>query len=123
MGQLRFVQDGVGKVQEDDLARPTSMTGAQHIGSTACLQSLAEVHALAVVAMAPLESTQEPLEVLTPVLAVEPQALPSPGAKQMRSEIKYRRMPAARSNSWTKADAPGQVARRHAIPQNSDYHC
>jgi hypothetical protein len=56
MGQAKFLQDGVGKVHEDDLARPTSMRGPQQVGSTTCLQSLARVQVLAVVAMAPLES-------------------------------------------------------------------
>jgi len=50
--------DGVGKVHEDDLARPTSMIAPQQfeVGWTTSLQSLARVQVLAVVAMVPLES-------------------------------------------------------------------
>jgi hypothetical protein len=56
MGQAKFSQDGVGKVHEDALASPTSNTAPQQAGLTACLQSLARVQVLAVVAMAPLAS-------------------------------------------------------------------
>ena len=58
MGQAKFLQDGVGKVHEDDLARPTTEIAPQQfeVGWTTCLQSLARVQVLAVVAMAPLES-------------------------------------------------------------------
>jgi hypothetical protein len=56
MGQAKFLQDGVGKVHEDDLARPTSEIEPQQVGWTSCLQSLARVQVLAVAAMVPLES-------------------------------------------------------------------
>jgi hypothetical protein len=58
MGQLTLSHDGVGKVHEDDLARPTTEIAPQQfeVGWTTCLQSLARVQVLAVVAMAPLAS-------------------------------------------------------------------
>jgi hypothetical protein len=58
MGQLTLSHGGVGKVHEDDLASPTTEIAPQQfeVGRTTCLQSLARVQVLAVVAMAPLES-------------------------------------------------------------------
>jgi hypothetical protein len=58
MGQLTLSHGGVGKVHEDDLASPTTEMAPQQfeVGRTTCLQSLARVQVLAVVAMAPLES-------------------------------------------------------------------
>jgi hypothetical protein len=56
LAQPRFPQDSDGNVHEDDLARPTSEMAPQQVGWTTCLQSLARVQVLAVVAMVPLES-------------------------------------------------------------------
>jgi hypothetical protein len=56
LAQPRFPQDSGANVHEDALASPTSNTAPQQAGLTACLQSLARAHALAVVAMVPLES-------------------------------------------------------------------
>jgi hypothetical protein len=49
-------QEGAGNVHEEDLARPITWLLPQQPGLVTCLQSLARAHALAVVAMAPLES-------------------------------------------------------------------
>jgi hypothetical protein len=58
MGQEVFSHGSVGKVHEDNLARPTSEIAPQQfeVGWTTCLQSLARVQVLAVAAMVPLES-------------------------------------------------------------------
>jgi len=75
MGQLTLSHDGVGKVHEDDLARPTSEIAPQQfeVGWTTGLQSLARVQVLAVAAMVPLESKQE-----TPQLEDAPPVAPVP---------------------------------------------
>jgi hypothetical protein len=49
-------QGGAGNLQEADLARPITWLLPQQPGLVTCSQSLARAHALAAVALEPLES-------------------------------------------------------------------